>query len=196
MPVTPCWAVVAAALAAGNLLGPAQLRRAEGARWEQRIRDGELARDGAEWNGNKAAILDPRGVVEWDLGASTPVAGALLQADNNDEYIVWGSDDGSDYRVLWRPPVHPEPGLRTRTTLLGSSAGARFVRLTAQGGDGLFSVSELQLFSAPDEAAASGQRAMEQARPPPRGCNTSWWVVAAFAAAVIYFFARRRPARS
>ena len=81
-------------------------------------------------------------------GGARPIGGAYLQGDNNDEYVVSGSEDGLAFRELWVARPVAEPGLRGRTS--GPLSGrARFIRLTARGGDGHYSVSELRLFSGP-----------------------------------------------
>ena len=57
------------------------------------------------------------------------------------------SQDGAAWTEAWRAPPAGPPGLQTRTGRF--EANGRFVRLTTEGGDGAFSVSELELFDSP-----------------------------------------------
>jgi len=182
------------AVTAVSLLQGAPLRRAEGVQFEQRIRDGVLAADGDEWNGDTAALLETNGVVEWDLGSPQPIVGALIQGDNNDDYILAGSLDGNSWFPLWRAPTHPDPGLRTRAAVFDSTQTARYLKLTAEGGDNFYSVSELQVFSNLDEAKATTSKVTAQTTRAsnPEGCNPTWAVLVAFGGIFVYFFVIRR----
>ena len=83
-----------------------------------------------------AVMLDSsRSYVEYDLGKVTPISGAYLQGDNNDDYTVSVSEDGQSFKRLWVAAPVNEKGLRQRYSnkLSGS---ARYVRLSASGGDG------------------------------------------------------------
>src|SRR4029078_4002715 len=77
------------------------------------------------------------------------------QGDNNDDYILSVSDDGTDFRPLWTARPVGSPGLRARSTeaLQGQ---ARWLRLSARGGDHVYSVTELQVWTGPlpSQAAA------------------------------------------
>src|SRR5262249_46025270 len=55
--------------------------------------------------------------------------------------------DGSSWRELWRArPDSRGPGLRTRYTEPSGQPVVRLLRVTASGGDALFSVSELRAY--------------------------------------------------
>src|SRR4051812_40935759 len=101
---------------------------ADGASHAEVVSDGRVPPDGDDWSGPGAARLaGPSARVEWDLGGAFPIGGAYLQGDNNDEYVVSGSQDGVGFRELWVAPPVAEPGLRGRTS--GALSGrARFIR--------------------------------------------------------------------
>lgn len=119
--------------------------RAEGAARVERLNDGVTAVDGDAWDGPGAVLLPTDVSVEWDLGRMVRITGAAIQADNNDEYLISVSGDGSTWHAIARFGGVEGAGLRTRSDL-SLDATARFVRLTASGGDGRFSVSELEVF--------------------------------------------------
>ncbi len=130
----------------GNLLSGKAPIRAVGAAHTARLTDGQQAEEGGAWDSPLTVRLGPSSEIVYDLGKPTPIAAAYLQADNNDEYILSGSLDGKEYDVLWVAEAVANPGLqaRARAQLQGS---ARFVKLTARGGDSRFSVSEIQVFA-------------------------------------------------
>lgn len=131
---------------AQHALSQRQPTRVEGIVGAQRLNDGVISSDGDAWDGPSAATFGAGAFIEWDLGADTRLTGLALQADNNDTYLVAISDDGVHWRELWRAPPAGAPGLRTRESPK-LNEHARLVRLTAEGGDGRFSVTELELFS-------------------------------------------------
>ena len=136
--------------------GPDQVNRVAGrpvtasggAEHAERITDGTLAPAGDFWNTALTALLpSPESYIAIDLGEELPIAAAFIQADNNDRYLLSGSVDGSSFVPLWEAPPVRGSGLRVRTTD-AISGRARYLRLSAAGGDGAYSVSELQVFSA------------------------------------------------
>lgn len=190
----PLTAVLLTAWASPNLLSSAKVVRDEQILRSAVIRDGRLTAEGENWDSELTAIVRPQGVLELDLGKETHIAAGLLQADNNDDYLVWGSTDGLTFKVLWRPEPDPDPGMRTRISK-ALDAQARFIRLTAEGGDGMFSVSELQLFSAAaDLTDATATRAPPTPAPPapaPGSNSTTWLLIAAATVAAIAFLRSR-----
>jgi len=82
---------------------------------------------------------------EYNLGDDRPLACALVQADNNDVYFLSGSQDGVHWQSLWRVDAEGGPGMRVRSQRL--AAHARYVRLSATGGDALYSVGEIALYA-------------------------------------------------
>src|SRR5262249_34732763 len=82
-----------------------------------------------------------------DLGAPRPIRALALQADNDDLYVVERSVDG----VAWTPiyvaePVRRGPGLRTRHHRLDAPVDATWLRVSARGGDGFYSVGRLRAY--------------------------------------------------
>ena len=125
------------------------------------VADGRQAGEGEGWNVAAAAVFaSAQAYVEYDLGAARPVRAGLLQGDNNDEYVVTASVDGQTYRSLWIAPPVAAQGLRARSTDQLSGT-ARFVRVAGRGGDGSFSVSELQLFSEVPRSLRSSETSRE-----------------------------------
>ena len=111
------------------------------------LTDDRTATEGADWNAAAATALHGEGAfVEYDLGKVEPIDAAYIQADNNDEYVFTVSDDGQAFRPLWVAPPVPSPGLRGRSTE-GLGARGRYVRMSPRGGDGVYSVAELQLWT-------------------------------------------------
>ena len=85
-----------------NLLAGLQPVRSQGVPNKTRLTDGVRAPEGEDWESDvSATFMGPQAFVEYDLGQRKPVDAAYLQGDNNDEYVLEGSDDGTHYRVLW-----------------------------------------------------------------------------------------------
>jgi hypothetical protein len=111
-----------------------------------RVSDGQLVLEGSLWNVPQAVQLTgPTGQLVVDLGAVRTVQYFVLQGDDNDQYPLEGSIDGTRYRLLWSAPAATTgPGLRTRLVQLPKPEEARYLRVRGQGGDGFFSLSELR----------------------------------------------------
>jgi hypothetical protein len=111
-----------------------------------RLTDGLLSNEGDEWLTDVTSrFSSSRSFVEYDLGQPQSVRCVLVQADNNDVYFMSGSLDGKDWQQLWRVGAVSGAGMRARTTKL--DATARYLRLSATGGDALYSVSEFAAYS-------------------------------------------------
>lgn len=111
------------------------------------LKDNIFAREGANWNSNKAlaAISDSAQII-LDLHATYPITNLILQADGNDTYIV----DFSLDKNLWRPVWHASAdgsGLRRRSVEFLSAESAHYIRIRAGANDGAISISEFQVFS-------------------------------------------------
>ena len=133
--------------AQGDLLAGRTPQKSRGIQHVARMTDGFIAKEGAAWRTDVTAVVGPGASALWDLGEVKPIECAFVQGDNNDWYELQGSEDGQTFTPLWTANPTPHPGMQPRMAQqLG--AKARFVRLTARGGDGLYSVSELALFSA------------------------------------------------
>lgn len=147
-----------------SLLRTARVTRADGSPNVARMADGVASTDGDVWDSPRAALLAASGVVEWDLGAVEHVAAMRIQADNNDRYIVSGSLDGATWSPIWVAQSVELPGVQTRTSP-EFNVQTRFLRLTAEGGDSMYSVAELEVFDS--QAALLGARLERIAPPPP-----------------------------
>ncbi|HET6150598.1 MAG TPA: hypothetical protein VFH68_23870 [Polyangia bacterium] len=130
-----------------NRLAGKTLTASGGAENPERIADGVLAPVGDFWKTGLTAILpSPESAITIDLGAELPIAAAWIQGDNNDRYLLSGSIDGTIWKQIWEAPPVRGAGMRARKAD-GLGGRARYLRLSAAGGDGAYSVSELQVFS-------------------------------------------------
>jgi hypothetical protein len=129
----------------GNLLAGASVETG-GIPHTDRLVDGKAAQEGDFWDTAITARFDsPDSHVTWDLGQAKPIRCALVQGDNNDSYLLSGSVDGKEWKPLWEGASTTGAGMRMR---LGQFEGnARYVRLTASGGDRLYSAGEVAVFS-------------------------------------------------
>lgn len=134
---------------------------AQGVNHASRLTDGKVASSGDEWNCDLAAVLKGADAsVVYDLGATTAIRGGWLLADNDDTYVVSVSDDGQTFHMAWEAGPGKGYGLQPRAGAF--EASGRYVQLQATGGDGSYSVSELQLFP---EANARGPLGLEVQAP-------------------------------
>ncbi|HEY6725680.1 MAG TPA: discoidin domain-containing protein [Polyangiaceae bacterium] len=132
---------------AANLLAGLKAQKSRHVRCTACLTDGIAAPDGGYWKTEGTAVFErAEGFVEYDLGSVRRIRAAWAQGDNNDSYQIAGSTDGAVYTTLWIAEPVSRPGLqgRARTRL---DARARYVRLTASGGDGNYSLTEVQLFA-------------------------------------------------
>ncbi len=80
--------------------------------------------------------------VSWDLGAASRLTCAVVIADGDDRYTLWASMDGDGFTPVWN--AEPTGGRGMQPRIARDLAGVgRWLRLTASGGDGLYTVSEL-----------------------------------------------------
>jgi hypothetical protein len=96
--------------------------------------------------------------IEINLGSPRLISGLILQADDNDAYIVsaWDSSTSS-WTTMWEAPIvggwgmqtRPDPSDDTEVHWLGAAVTTDRLRVEGnpQYTDGFFSVSELQAFS-------------------------------------------------
>lgn len=163
----------------------------------ERMTDGQAPEPGDNWQSQYTSVIEPDGSVTWDLGAPTDFDGAWLQCDNNDIYVLSTSVDGVNFDKAWEAVTFDmAPGMQARFTTTPMHAHARYVRLTARGGDGMFSVGELAVFK--DVAAAKPYvpayvKTVVQAPP---AFDGNWAVVAIVLFGVIYFVRRLKPAET
>jgi hypothetical protein len=138
---------VVPACPAGNLLaGKLPVAWQEIARDRALLTDETVANEGAVWDASLAALFETgASTVTWDLGEVVRVRLLAIQADANDTYNIWGSLDGTDYKVMGQIDPVTGHGLRMRTIDVGGMA-ARFLRVGEGKGDGSYSVSEVAAY--------------------------------------------------
>jgi hypothetical protein len=113
----------------------------------ERASDGFILAQGADWAGPDVAVLaSTNAYIQWDLGEPTPIRAGLVEADGNDSYIIAGSLDGETFTPIWEAPPVRGPGLQVRQ-VDGLDASARWIRISASGGDGKYGVAEVALYS-------------------------------------------------
>ena len=151
----------------GNLLAGKSPIANPGVTHTARLTNGVMPGSGDEWQTEHTSVLaNPKAHVLYDLGESIEVTAVDLQGDNNDEYIVELSDDQQTFTRLWvGDPVSGE-GMRRRSGRELSGKG-RYLRVRAQGGDGFYSLGEIQAFCQTPSVW-----------PPPIEVKaaTAWWV--------------------
>jgi hypothetical protein len=174
-----------------SLLRTARVTRADGAPFAARLGDGVASTDGDVWDNPRAAILAAKGAIEWDLERVERISAFRIQADNNDRYIVSGSIDGARWAPIWVAQAVELPGVQTRTSP-EFVAEARFLRLTAEGGDSMYSITELEVF---DSMAALAGAQLERIAPPPPPppappppFDSGWLVVLGVTGAIVAYF--------
>jgi hypothetical protein len=130
-----------------NLLRGLSPVRIEGVNRVGVLTDGIFCRQGDFWSTDLTAIFtSAKSFVVYDLGRTTSISAIVLQGDNNDKYSVELSEDGVSYTGLWTAPESPRPGMQARFSPELTGSG-RYVRIGADGGDGAFSLSEVQMYS-------------------------------------------------
>jgi hypothetical protein len=96
--------------------------------------------------------------IELELGDAYRLDGAIVQADDNDSYLLSYRDPATgSWLPLWTvPPAYtfgmttrPEPRDRNVMQALPVDVTTDAVRFEAEFGDGMYSVSEIQLFGEP-----------------------------------------------
>ncbi|HXI59595.1 MAG TPA: hypothetical protein VNO55_26185 [Polyangia bacterium] len=153
----------------GLLRGKAPTR-AVGVVHPERMTDGLGVIPGNFWRTELTSVLTSHeSSVVYDLGQSTAIHCALVEGDNNDNYRLSVSDDGTTFTPLWTAPPVPGAGMRYRYTKDLTGQG-RYVRWQADGGDGAYSVGELAVFQdcpaewPPTLSEASGTSLQETAQ--------------------------------
>ncbi len=97
------------------------------------------------WNG----YTHPENYAQIDLNGLFEINGFKVQAYDNDVYRIEYRVGNSSWQTAWDVPAIQSWGLLTRETTLGAPITADALRFTAIGGDGYYSVSEIQAFGQP-----------------------------------------------
>ncbi len=112
------------------------------------------------WSYETVVLGEPDGFIQLEFADEISIGPIILQADADDTYLVERSLDGSTWETIWTvEPVPNARGLRTRTRPDDGTVPARYVRVRAEGGDGLYFLGALRfpetLPTAPAEWLAS-----------------------------------------
>lgn len=130
----------------GNLLAGKSPSKSNSVQNSGRLTDGALPAEGDPWESELTSVFSgTTAFVEYDLGESVQITAVDLQGDNNDEYLVEVSEDGTRFTPLWTADPISGQGMRRRGGVDLTGQG-RYVRVRGAGGDGYFSVGEIQLF--------------------------------------------------
>jgi len=120
--------------------------------------DGNFMSRGTQWQIGSVWWYGTAAFVDIDLGASYNITSFIVQADDNDSYRVsyWHNDNWvSAWEVPnydaygWGLQTRPNPDNNSERYFLPTVRGTDKLRFTATGGDGSYSVSELQAYGAP-----------------------------------------------
>jgi hypothetical protein len=110
------------------------------------LTDSLFSLDGDFWLTDiSSRFRDESAYAIYDLGGPQPIRCVFLQGDNNDFYQIDGSINGDHFFPMYVGPPLDGPGMRTRTDKI--VATARYIRITAHGGDGLYALSEVGLLN-------------------------------------------------
>lgn len=176
---------------AGDLLAGARPTASQGARHVERWTNGIMANEGDFWRTEVTGTLDAGGFALYDLGEVKTIRCALVQGDNNDAYELKISEDGQNFQPLWTGPPMGRPGMQLRHQN-GLDGRGRYLRLTAYGGDGFYSVGELAVFS---ECPAEWPPRFVSREGTPADQAARWKLVLFGFATVLFLILNRRGSR-
>ncbi|MEI6206550.1 MAG: DUF1566 domain-containing protein [Desulfuromonadales bacterium] len=136
------------------------------------ITNGVFAPEATSWgDSNYAVQLD--GKLTVDLGqVYTGINRLKVQTDNNDTYRVEYSIDGITWSTFYDVAMITGYGLNTRYSGILAPVSARYLRIYQTGGDGLYSVSELQVFSLTNGTCGSSNGTTALTAPTSNLCST------------------------
>jgi F5/8 type C domain/PEP-CTERM motif len=130
------------------------------------LTDGNFLPEGNYWQTNTVWWNGTGPTLKIDLGQSYSIDGAIVQADNNDSYLLTYSNDGTTWSIFWAVPFADNGGgLATRPNSNQStiqslpSVTARYFEFSAVAGDNDYSVSEIQLFETPSTPTSAPEPA-------------------------------------
>jgi hypothetical protein len=129
------------------------------------LTDGTFLPAGTQWQTGTVWWSGTGSMFEIGLGDVVTVSGAIVQADNNDTYRMWYRDMGTGlFQELWTIGAVGGAGMRTRPNasndgeifFFPASVTTDAIRIAAIGGDGAYSLSELQVWSTIPAPGAMG----------------------------------------
>ena len=150
----------------GNLLAGKSPTSAPGVGTPKRLTDGVMASEGADWDSQQSSRMSGTASrIVFDLGEPHRIRALDLQGDNNDEYLVEISEDGTVFAPLWSADPVRGAGMRRRSAR-GLDAVGRYLRVQGLGGDGYYSLGEIQAFC---------QEPSEWPPPVEVKASVAWW---------------------
>ncbi len=129
------------------------------------LTDGVFFAPGTQWQTDTVWWNGTSTVVEIALSDVFEIGGAIVQADNNDTYVMSYRDmDTGVFQMLWEVVPVLGAGMRTRPNDDDNTAVFAFsqtvmtdtIRIQAVSGDNNYSLSEVQVFAIPAPATAMG----------------------------------------
>jgi hypothetical protein len=120
------------------------------------LTDGTFLPAGTQWQTGTVWWSGTGSMLEIGLGDVVTVSGAIVQADNNDTYRMWYRDMGTGlFQELWTIGAVGGAGMRTRPNasndgeifFFPASVTTDAIRIAAIGGDGAYSLSEVQVWA-------------------------------------------------
>ena len=127
-------------------------------------RYGDASGQAVEWSGATSGGAPATGLVlEIDLGGNFTITGAIVQGDDNDNYLLEYYDEtNGTWQTLWSvPAVSVGFGLRTRPNADQTTyqpvgpVVTDAVRVSAVSGDGGYAISEVELQGTPVSGGAT-----------------------------------------
>jgi hypothetical protein len=118
--------------------------------------DGVFLNEGTLWTSGTVYWRGLNPALTVDLQGSFTISSFIVQADDNDSYRIEYRDGANPWQTAWNVPNYDagNVGMTTRpdathTTryMLPAPLTASELRFTATGGDGYYSVSEIQAFA-------------------------------------------------
>jgi hypothetical protein len=160
----------------------------------ERMTDGRAPEPGDNWTSEYTSVIPADGSVTWDFGVPTDFDGAWIQADNNDIYVLSTSDDGVNFTKAWETLTFDMgAGMQARWSTSPIHGHGRYLRLTARGGDGSYSVGELAVFKDFASAKPYLPSYVRNVVQPPPPCDGNWAVIAAVLFGVVFLVRRLKP---
>lgn len=129
------------------------------------LTDGVFFAPGTQWQTDTVWWNGTSTVLEIALGDVFAIGGGIVQADNNDFYLMSYRDmDTGVFQMLWEIAPVLGAGMRTRPNDDDNTAVFEFsqvvmtdtIRIQAVSGDNSYSLSEVQVFAIPAPASAMG----------------------------------------